>query len=102
MRERAREAFRHEGLEMCARCGGSGRTVSADRRARSRKGGNASFLRSRRQGAMDMTARGSLGGRPRLPRFISGVLAERDAAPKERRHQLHLLRVPPALMESVR
>lgn len=52
-------------LVLCEHCGGGGRVQSKDAKARSRKGGNASYLRSLEPGQMSMRERGRRGGRPR-------------------------------------
>jgi len=64
-REREDKPMEARGEVVCPICGGSGRVTSASRQAAARKGGNISFLRSTRPGAMSMRQRGRRGGRPR-------------------------------------
>ena len=56
-----------EAEEKCPTCMGSGRITSQNPSARGRRGGNASYLRSFKAGAMSMNERGRKGGQHRLP-----------------------------------
>ena len=53
----------------CPLCDGKGRILSATRQATSRKGGNASYMKSLEPGELSMKERGRRGGRPRALRL---------------------------------
>jgi hypothetical protein len=63
-RRHAREASEDE---ICPECKGSGRIRGKTVRTRARKGGNASYMKSRETGQLSMSERGRLGGAPSLP-----------------------------------
>ena len=63
-RRHTREASEEE---ICPECKGSGRIKGRTVRTRARKGGNASYMRSKGEGQISMSERGRLGGAPRLP-----------------------------------
>ena len=52
---------------LCPHCHGTGRIMTDTSTARSRRGGNASYLGSLQPGGLSMSERGRLGGRPKEP-----------------------------------
>ena len=72
----ARRRFQREALECCPTCDGSGVIVRETVKARARKGGVNSFLRSLQPGQLSMVERGRMGGRPKESTI--GELADRD------------------------
>ena len=64
-REAARRRYLREADVLCDACHGTGRVQSTSSTARSKRAGNASYLRSLEKNQLSMTQRGRLGGRPR-------------------------------------
>ena len=63
----AKRRYQKEAEEICPTCQGSGRVLNENAKARARKGGNASYLKSLEPGALTMVERGRRGGAPRKP-----------------------------------
>ena len=63
--EAARERYQRESEVCCPLCEGTGRILSQTVKARAKKGGNATFLKSLMPGQMSMSERGKKGGRPK-------------------------------------
>ena len=63
----ARKRYHREAEAICPTCDGKGRILTRNARARARKGGNASYLKSLQPGSLTMSERGRKGGRPRAP-----------------------------------
>lgn len=64
-RKGARGRYRREALAICAHCHGTGRVTTDTATARSRRGGNVTYLASLRPDRLSMSERGRLGGRPK-------------------------------------
>ena len=84
--EAAKKRYQRESLERCPTCDGSGVVVCESVKAKARKGGVSSFLRSLEPGQFSMAERGRMGGRPKEPSIDE--LADRDrgtgpVSPKE-------------------
>ena len=75
----ARLRFQRESTTLCGTCGGTGLVVSEAVRARAKIGGNQSFLTSLQTGALSMSERGRLGGRPKEPTLADLDAVERGA-----------------------
>ena len=63
----ARRRFQREALECCPTCDGTGVVTSDVFKARSRRGGMHSYLKSLQPGQLSMAERGAKGGRPTEP-----------------------------------
>lgn len=63
----AKRRYKREAEVICPLCDGKGRILSRSAQARSRKGGNASYMKSLEAGQLTMSDRGHMGGAPRLP-----------------------------------
>ena len=61
----AKRHFKHDKIDLCPTCRGSGLATSPSVVARARKGGTASFLASLGNGRLSMSDRGKRGGRPK-------------------------------------
>ncbi len=59
-----KRGYRQEQV-LCPHCEGTGRVITDTVRARAAKAGNATYLASLKSGALSMSERGKMGGRPR-------------------------------------
>lgn len=73
--KQAKARYERDSTELCAVCQGTGRVLSRLAVAKAKRGGNASYLISLRNGELPMSERGRMGGRPQEP-----TLADLDAA----------------------
>lgn len=54
---------------ICWACGGTGRIINPDMKAKVRAAGNSTYLKSLEAGQMSMSERGRKGGRPKRPKL---------------------------------
>ncbi len=60
-----RLSYKRKEVEKCPHCKGTGRVNMHTVQARAKANGNATFLKSLKPGALTMSERGKMGGRPR-------------------------------------
>ena len=77
----AKERYHRDAEVCCPLCDGKGRILSQSTKSRSKKGGNAAYLKSLEPGQLSMSDRGRRGGRPRALTLAS--LGLRDGDSKE-------------------
>ena len=77
----ARQRFQREALQFCPTCDGTGIVKSEVFKARARKGGVNSYLKSLQAGHLSMTERGRMGGRPKEPTLADLEVLDRGADP---------------------
>lgn len=71
----AKRRYQRESQVICPQCDGTGRVVRDQIRARAKRGGHFSYLKSLLPGHESMAQRGKKGGRPRDP-----TLSEAEAS----------------------
>ena len=76
---KGRRRYRREAEVICGHCHGTGRVTTDTATARSRRGGNTSYLRSLEPGGLSMSERGRLGGRPREATLDNSAAMDRSA-----------------------
>ena len=75
--EAAKARYRREALRICPSCNGSGVVVSESVKAKAKRGGVNSYLKSLQPGQPSMVERGRLGGRPKGPTIADLLNSDR-------------------------